>query len=154
MPVGLHHVSIFTVDVQRSLRLFRDILGLKLLWQAPVGGRKLAALMGLPEVEAELFYLQNEAGGPALELIRLIRPERSEIPPLLGSRGSVTLSLQVKEIESLHRRLQEEGWTPHSSCLQLFTPQGQAVKLFSLRTEEGLSLEFIEELEPAAPSVL
>ena len=99
MPVGVHHVSVFIIDVNRSLHLFRDILGLQLLWQAPVGGRKMAALMGLPEVQAELFYLQMENGGPALELIRLIHPVRSEIPPLLGSRGSVTLSLQVKEIE-------------------------------------------------------
>ncbi len=104
MSVGVHHVSVFIVDVNRSLHLFRDILGLKLLWQAPVGGRMMAALMGLPEVEAELYYLQSENGGPALELIRLIRPDRSEIPPLLGSRGSVILSLQVKEIESLHQR--------------------------------------------------
>ena len=152
MSVGVHHVSVFIVDVNRSLHLFRDILGLKLLWQAPVGGRMMAALMGLPEVEAELYYLQSENGGPALELIRLIRPDRSEIPPLLGSRGSVILSLQVKEIESLHQRLTEEGWNPNTPCLQLLTPQGQAIKLFSLRTEEGLALEFIEEMEPADPA--
>jgi catechol 2,3-dioxygenase-like lactoylglutathione lyase family enzyme len=152
MSVGLHHVAVFITDVNRSLHLFRDILGLTLLWQAPVKGRTMAALMGLPEVEAELFYLQGENGGPALELIRLIRPGRSEIPPLLGSRGSVTLSLQVKEIESLHQRLTKEGWNPNTPCLQLLSPQGQAVKLFSLRTEEGLALEFIEEMEPADSS--
>lgn len=152
MPVGVHHVSVFIIDVNRSLHLFRDILGLQLLWQAPVGGRKMAALMGLPEVQAELFYLQMENGGPALELIRLIHPVRSEIPPLLGSRGSVTLSLQVKGIENLYQRLKEEGWDPNTPCQQLYTPQGQAIKLFSLRTEEGLALEFIEELEVDDPS--
>ena len=87
----------------------------------------MAALMGLPEVQAELFYLEMENGGPALELIRLTHPVRREIPPPLDSRGSITLSLQVKEIESLHQRLKEEGRDPNTPCQQLYTPQGQAM---------------------------
>jgi hypothetical protein len=46
-------------------------------------------------------------------------------------------------------RLREEGWNPNTPCQRFFTPQGEALKLFSLRTEEGLDLEFIEEMETA-----
>ena len=43
MKTNLHHVSLFTNDLERSLVLFKDLLGFKEIWSVgPVGGKGMA----------------------------------------------------------------------------------------------------------------
>jgi len=151
MANDLHHASIFVTDMDRALHLFKDILGFELLWRvSPVGGRKLSALLGIPDMKAELAYLQGRSGGVGVELVRLIRPTMDESPIRFGKAGMLGLSLVVEDLNGLHQRLTEEGWTPFTPCMQIRTPQGDPVRVFCFRTEEGLTLELIEEVASSA----
>jgi catechol 2,3-dioxygenase-like lactoylglutathione lyase family enzyme len=149
----LHHVSVFVSDMDRAVRLFRDVLGFELQWRVPsAGGRLLSTLLGIPGIQAELAYLASEEGGAAVELSRLIHPARGDAPALFGSLGTVALTVRVTDLDIAHRRLSEGGWTPLSPCLDLTPPQGDPVRAFCVPVEPGVLLELIEERGGALPA--
>lgn len=145
MASDLHHFSVMVADLNRTIYLFRDILGFKLRWRLPkVSGKKFSQLFAIPDLEMELAYLQDQSNKIGLELSRLIRPvkEIKSIP--VGSPGTMGLSLMVEDLEGLHRRLTEEGWVPFSPPIEMVSPEGDPLRLFCFQTEEGLTLELIE----------
>jgi catechol 2,3-dioxygenase-like lactoylglutathione lyase family enzyme len=133
---------LFVKDMGRSIRLFHDILGFDQLWRLPkVGGKKLSAVMGLPEMQAEIAYLQKQAGETAVELVRLL--DGSPAPG--GRAGGVGLSLAVEDLSGLHRKLVEEGWKPFTEPVKMLGPDGREIEMFCFRTEEGLLVELFEK---------
>ncbi len=147
----VHHVALFVSDMGRALHLFRDILGFETVWHAPeVKGKRMAMLLGIPEVKLEMAYLQNSPNSVAVELCRMIHPVREKPISTFGSPGAMSLSLQAENLEKLHERLAREGWTPFSPCLEMSDPEGNPVRLFCFPTEEGLVVELIEKMSSAS----
>jgi catechol 2,3-dioxygenase-like lactoylglutathione lyase family enzyme len=145
MVSSLHHVSIFVKDMDRAIRLFRDILGFNLSWRVErARGRVLSSLLGIREVEAELAYLESGSKGTAVEISRLIRPAMEDSPNDFGNAGTCSFGLCVDNLEELHVRLAREGWTPLSSCLDLNPPGGSPARAFCVRIESGVLLELLE----------
>ncbi len=141
----MHHVAVFVSDMDRSLHLFRDILGLELAWHMPmVKGSRMSALLGIQDLEMEIAYLKDFDGGVSVELCRMRHPEMKQAPHNIGGSGRVSLSFQVTHLESLHRRLTDEGWQPFSPCMDMRDPEGRPVKLFCFPIEEGVVVELIE----------
>jgi catechol 2,3-dioxygenase-like lactoylglutathione lyase family enzyme len=152
MKAALHHVSVFVADMDRAVRLFRDVLGFELQWRvSKAGGRLLSTLLGVPGIQVELAYLASEEGGTAVELSRLIQPPRSGDPVPFGALGTVALTLRVRGLDRLHRSLSDGGWGPLSSCLDLEPPRGNPVRAFCVPVEPGVLLELIEEQDGAPP---
>ncbi|MCF8079772.1 MAG: VOC family protein [Desulfobacterales bacterium] len=142
----VHHVALFVSDMDRALYLFQDILGLKRAWHAPeVKGNQMAELLGIPDIKIEIAYLQNGPEGAAVELCRMIHPAAEKTPQPFGSPGAVSLSLQVKGLDGLYERLNREGWPPLSEPVRMPGPDGNPLRLFCIRTEEGLTLELVEQ---------
>jgi catechol 2,3-dioxygenase-like lactoylglutathione lyase family enzyme len=142
----VHHATLFVSSMDRARYLFQDILGFDLLWHAPmVKGYKMALLLGLPAVEMEMVYLQNRPGHTAIELCRVIHPQREPSPHTFGSPGTAALSLEVKNIDLLHARLTREGWPPFSSCLDMRDPEGNPVRLCCFAVEGGMVVELVEK---------
>lgn len=137
--------------MDRTIHLFRDILGFELAWRIPrVGGRKLSTLLQIPNMEAELAYLKDDSHKVAIELCRSIGPSVDPHPaPSSGKLGSVGLCMTVKGLDALYERLTEEGWIPHSPCMEMESPEGEPFRIFCVRTEEGLMLELMEPLTMA-----
>ena len=142
MPSAVHHVIAFTKDMGRSLLLFRDILGLELKWRLPeMGGRKMSAVLGLPGLKAEMAYLVSAQGGVAVELVRIIQTE-AEID---RARSDGTgLSLRVNHLGAIYRRLREHNWNPFTEPVDMLSPEGEAIRMFCFRTDEGLFVELFE----------
>lgn len=145
MANDLHHVSVFVAEMDRAISLFRDILGFELVWRVPkAGGKKISALLGIPDMEAELTYLQTNPTGVAIELCRLIRPEMDMPLVRFGGVGTVGLSLTVGDLDRLYQRLTIEGWPPLTPCMNMRSPDGHPIRVFCIRVEDSLTLEFIE----------
>jgi len=152
MEATLHHISFFVADLERSVRLFRDVLGFELIWRVPkAGGRVLSTLLGIPRMEAELAYLSDRKSGVDLELAHRISSFPDDAPTPFGALGTVTVSLSVEDLDGLHRRLSEGGWAPLSPCLDLKPPDGGAARAFCVPVEPGVLLELMEESAPKFP---
>lgn len=141
----VHHIAIFVSDMEKTLRVFQNCLGFQLTWRLPrAGGPKLSAVIGLPDMEAEIAYLHCQANGTAVELVRLIHPSFGEMRAIFGVPGTATLSLLVEGLDGLSAKLREEDWIPMTVPVEMRTPEGEPIRVCCLRIEEGLSLELFE----------
>lgn len=146
MSSQLHHMALYVMDMEKSLHLFQDLLGFRLQWRLPsVGGRKLSAILGIPAINAEIAYLQNQNSPVALELVRLIHPSSTAKSESFAQPGQVLISLTVKDLDGLCKALEEEGWKPFTPGIEMPTPQGALARLCCFRTEEGITVELIED---------
>jgi catechol 2,3-dioxygenase-like lactoylglutathione lyase family enzyme len=146
MKTKLDHVSLFTKDLDRSLVLFRDLLGFEKVWQVgPLGGKAMAALFGVEDIKAELLMLQSKSGA-SLELIHLLEPslDKDQMPSALPAPAF--LCLEVEDLESLCQGVTRNGWQPLAAISKMPTPAGEMISMFCIRTEENVLLEFIEKL--------
>jgi catechol 2,3-dioxygenase-like lactoylglutathione lyase family enzyme len=145
MSTRIHHVTVFVVDLEKALGLFQGILGLELKWRLPeVGGRRMSAVLGLENMKAEMAYLTDDSDQAAVELVRLfIDPPPS---PRQGITYSGTgLSLTVENLEKIHDLLTAAGFSPFTRPVDMLSPEGQPIKMFCFRTEEGLLIELFEK---------
>lgn len=146
MSNDLHHVSLFVADMERALHLFRNLLSFELVWRAaPIGGRKLSAVLGIPNIKAELAFLRSRPDSVAVELVHMIQPSGGKKAVSFSAPGTVVLTLIVEDLQFLHQRLTEEGWAPLTSCVEMRTPEGDPVRVFCFRTQEGITIELIEQ---------
>lgn len=145
MSTKVHHISIFISDMKRTIFLFQDILDFKLTWHIPkTKGKKFSALLGIPDLECELAYLTSPDNDVAIELARLINPVIKRSNARFGNVGTNGLSLDVQNLDKLHKRLNKEGWSSLSPCLELQSPDGDKIRAFCIRIENCMTLEFIE----------
>ena len=149
----IHHIAVFVSDMEKMLRLFQNCLDFQLEWRLPrAGGPKLSAVIGLPEMEAEIAYLHAQPKRTAVELVRLIRPSMGKMSAAVGLPGTVILSLFVEDLDNLNAKLKEEGWIPVTVPAEMRTPEGEAIRVCCLRIEEGLSLELFERKSAKDPA--
>ena len=110
MSNRLHHVIVPVADMDRSLHLFEQVLGFRLLVRLPrVGGKTLSRAMGIPGMEAEMAFLQAPEGDTAVELIRFGNPGTAQEEEAGRRGGTFGLSLAVEDLDGLHERLSREG---------------------------------------------
>ena len=145
MASHLHHLALMVDDLERALFLFRDLLGLTLVWRLPqVGGPRLGELLGVPGFQAEMAYLEDAKRQVDLELARPLAPASASPAAEFGAAGSFSLSLMVEHLDDLHDRLIAAGWMPLSTPLSLRSPSGESLRAFCLRPLPGLCLELME----------
>lgn len=148
MKTDLHHVSLFTNDIERSLILYRDLLGFEEIWRAGhLGGKGMASLFGLDRIKAQLVMLQSQSG-LLFELILLMDPPLKTHKEAQALPAPAALSLEVEDLDGLHQRLGQHGWTPFTPVTQLPTPDGAMVRMFCIRTDENVLLEFLQPPPP------
>lgn len=146
MNAKLDHASLFTGDLERSLFLFQDLLGFDKLWQiGPLGGKAMASLFGLDDIEAELVMLRSEAG-LSLELIHLLKPALDTGIPTPALPAPSFLCFEVQDLEGLYQGVSQNGWKPLAPLSKMPTPTGEMISIFCIKTEENVLLEFIQKL--------
>lgn len=150
MSNRMHHISIMVQNTDRSLHLFRDVLGFDLIWHLPrVKDRILSDILCIPDVELELAYLKGGDNQVAVELVCVLGPERSEPAAIGGGQhGTLSISLEVDDIGLLYDQLTVEGWRPYTDIMPIRAPDGSRGRMFCFHTDESVMIEVLE-LTPA-----
>lgn len=146
MPTGFHHVALFVNDMDESLNLFSEVLGMNLLWRRnPTEDVQLARFLGLPQesVKAEIAYLQLTDGLQGLELISLHNSGREPANAQLGAAGSLGLSFITEDMDGLSHSMEAAGCRPCTEELTVATPDGSAVTVRGFQTPDGALVELI-----------
>lgn len=111
MVKHIDHINIVVTDLERSVRFYVDLLGLRETRRARLTGAWIEAIVGLAGVDAEVAYVQPQGGGPRIELIRYHAPEGVDLPENArpNTRGLRHIAFQVEDMDGLHARLTEAG---------------------------------------------
>lgn len=108
--IGIHHTSRSVSDMERSLRFYRDLLGMEVLLDTEMAGEMLEREVALEGARLRLVELGSE-GAPLLELLEYYEPkpkQRSdELRPC--DAGAHHVALTVEDIESAYASLREAG---------------------------------------------
>ena len=138
---SFHHTALSVSDLDRSIRFYCDLLGMKLDWR--IDHRKSEALekvVGLKNVNVS--YAMLSGWGGRLELFQYHTPVGQPYPPdkPLSDNGITHFAFQVEEIGALYEKLLGRG-------VRFNTPPQvirEGVKATYLHDPDGIILELIQ----------
>jgi catechol 2,3-dioxygenase-like lactoylglutathione lyase family enzyme len=117
--VGACHVSPVVADLDRSLKFYRDLLGLEvspapgpaagsLPWN---GSRELLQLHGLPDARLRYFTARIPGAPCGIQPVQFDNVDRKAVAPRMQDPGAVTLILLVRDIDAAFAPLKAAGVT-------------------------------------------
>ena len=150
----LYHVAITVDDIEKALKFYCDVLGLKTIGSLR-GEESDGALLGFPgqriKINAEHLVGADADNATVIDLIQFI------IPGTLEGKGPVTdmnrigidrLAFDVKNLDELYATLKGRD-DIHFICepLILNKPTGGFFKAITFRDPFGITMEFLESFD-------
>jgi len=105
----LTHLGICVSDIERSLRLYRDVLGCKEVGRLELEGEPTATLNGMQDVKVRAIYLERD--GWRLELLEFPVPGwiGPQAPRPMNQLGLTHLSFRVADLDAVCAQIQSAG---------------------------------------------
>ncbi len=148
---GIHHTAISTVDLERSLAFYSDVLGFELVmdFSWPEGTANMNATHALPETAGRVVLLK--AGNAMLELFQFATPTPKPVDPNrpLCDHGITHLCIDVDDIDAEYARLEAAGMRFHCPPVDY-----GSVKTTYGRDPDGNVIELQEIKSPDDPLAL
>jgi lactoylglutathione lyase len=163
-PVGLsagavHHVAVNVSDLERSLRFYSGVLGLRATLRMDLSGQTFERLLRLPAgTTGRVAYVQGDGRVGQIELIEWTLPEpatereretrgRADAsPPALGFAvpGLRLLSFSVSEpLEGWRARFEDHGVRCWSEPIRLALPDYGAIDAMVAEDPDGNLVEIV-----------
>jgi len=107
MIIGVHHHSVTVSDLDRAIRFYRDILGLKLLYTTERSGEETSKGVGVEGAQLKIAVLQ--AGNDKIELIEYVTPKGKPYDRRPCDVGNMHIAFQVSGIQKMYNELTKKG---------------------------------------------
>ena len=138
----IHHTAFTVSDLNRSIAFYRDILGMKVLWDSvqagvPFKGPECDRITGCPGTEQHLVYLGIGEG--ILELVEYSPRGKTLNDHKASDIGASHICLKTEDINALYEKLLANNVVVHCP------PQNRGqLSVFYFRDPDGIILEAIE----------
>lgn len=107
---GVFQVGVLVSDVDEALRLFRDTLGMKVVFEARNQVKKNDGLSGVENQTMHVLMLHGE-GGVDLEIHQYVSPKAQPKEPMNHNDiGSMHFMLRVSDMEKVVEKVTELGY--------------------------------------------
>jgi len=143
----IHHAGVTVSDLGRSLRFYRDLLGMRVLEDVRLTSGEVAALLGVDEIDLHLVNLDT-GDGRILELLEYARPEGRQVEYTSRDAGGGHLALAVRDLDAVAAGIEAaggsvisrrpvtaadtEGIFAHARLLYVRDPDGMILELVQL----------------------
>jgi glyoxylase I family protein len=141
--LGVHHSAICTADVERSLRFWRDGLGLRQLFDHHFTG-DWPELFGAKTDRLRSIFLGDPQAPDSgiVELVELPGAEDASTPPQRPRHGFFLLSLQ-RDVDETLSALAAFGFTDGVRRISVAAPAGKTVAMAVITAPDGVLVELI-----------
>jgi catechol 2,3-dioxygenase-like lactoylglutathione lyase family enzyme len=141
--LGVHHCAICTSDVERSLRFWRDGLGMSQLMDYHFTG-DWPELFGAKTDRLRSIFLGDPqtADSGIVELVELAGADEALRPDVAPRHGFFLLSLQ-REVDETLSALAALGFTEGVRRIDVAAPAGKAVAMAVITAPDGVLVELI-----------
>ena len=149
MPVTvsrIHHVGITVSDVERSLRFYRDLLGMRVLSDTRLTRPEIAALLGTSEIELRLVDLDTQ-DERLLELLEYAKPAGHRVEYTNRDPGSAHVAFQVDDLDRIRGAIAAAGGSEishHPVTAQDTEGMFARARLLYVRDPDGMILELVQ----------
>lgn len=140
---ALRHAGITVSDLERSLRFYRDLLGLRLVKKMDEAGSYIDVISGLKRGAVTTVKLSAEDSS-LIELLYYHFQPRLRQKKVLSSIGASHVAFTVDDIDKEYSRLLAEGIKFNSS--PQVSPDGYA-KVAFCQDPDGVFVELVQVLE-------
>ncbi|GFG75216.1 VOC family protein [Mycobacterium botniense] len=140
---GVHHAAICTADVDRSIRFWRDGLGLTELFDQTFTG-DWPELFGAKTDRLRSIFLGDPQTPDTgiVELVVFDRAGHAPAPSAEPRHGFFLLSLQ-RDVDATLSTLAALGFTDGVRRISMPTPDGKAVPMAVITAPDGVLVELI-----------
>ena len=145
MITNFRHTGIVVSDMERSLKFYRDLIGLKVVKDFSEKGDYIDSILGLSGVHLRMVKLVTDDGSMIELLQYLSHPNQPPIKSGICDLGCSHVAFTVDNIDEEYRRLSEKG--VKFNCAPYISPDGYA-KVTFCHDPDGTSIELVEVLSP------
>lgn len=145
MITGVYHTSLTVANMERSIRFYTEVMGMKLLWDSKKAGVEFKGpvadlVTGCPGTEQWLVYLN--LGEDLLEVIEYTPTGKPLTDHKASDIGICHICFSTDNIHELHKKLTEAGMQIHCEPQNI----GFAWVMY-FRDPDGIILEARQELK-------
>jgi glyoxylase I family protein len=143
---GVHHIAINVTDMKKSLKFYKDALGMKPLFEPQEGsGSDLEKAVKIPG--AKLLFVMLQCGEDCVELIQYLNPRGSPYDRRNCDVGNTHLAFRVKNIDESYSELKGKGVRFNGPPVKIAAGplKGRAFTYFT--DPDGVTLEIFQDQE-------
>jgi catechol 2,3-dioxygenase-like lactoylglutathione lyase family enzyme len=147
--VGLDHVSVTVLDLDRSLAFYHGLLGISTLGTGEEDGFPIRE--GSDTSRTRFRYADLDLGaGQILELIQYLHPLGTPLSQRVYDPGSGHLALRVSGLDELLARLSQAGYPARFEPVTLTEPAWwQGARVVYITDPDGVTVELVERTGPS-----
>jgi len=142
MIKDIRHTGIVVIDLESSLRFYRDLLGFKIAKQMEESGDYIDNILSLRNVMVTTVKMISPSG-QMIELLKYHSHPAEQRKREVCEIGVSHIAFTVDDLDTEHKRLQNDGIQFNS--LPQLSPDGYA-KVAFCRAPEGTLIELVEVL--------
>lgn len=146
----IYHVGLVVSDLDRSIRFYRDLLGLEFQGEILMEGEATEKIFACPQCSARVAYLNGDSdyNMPPVELIEFQNKAVKTTPGQLFATSIAELCFYTDDIDAVYEKLLANQVECLSSPQDFdFTAQGFGKsKAFYFRDPDGIILEMMQPL--------
>jgi lactoylglutathione lyase len=139
---GIVHHGITVADVNRSLRLYRDLLGLELMIDRTTSDEYLGDIHGMPFSEVRMAFLTAPGTSDTIEIVQYsgVSSVTAALSP--WDPGAGHICLEVGDIAAVDRAIRNAGFTPLSAVpIEISSGPNRGAKVVKFHDDDGYWVE-------------
>ena len=141
----IRHTGIVVTKMERALEFYRDLMGLKVVFDKKLGGDEFfGKLIALPGVRMRLVMLQAEDGNK-VELFEFYsHPKKARETVETSDIGCSHIAVSVDDLDAVYEKLSRKGIRFNNT--PVVSPDGYA-KVAYCRDPDGTFIEVVQILD-------
>jgi diaminopimelate decarboxylase len=142
---AIDHVSVTCASIDRSLRFYRDGLGMAVRERGIETDERIGAVVGLPGARLRFADLELGDGG-LVELLEYESPAGRALAPQPNDAGAAHVALVVTDLDAALERLRAHGFQSRAAPVTLDDHDGawKDVRIAYVPDPDGFVVELIE----------
>jgi catechol 2,3-dioxygenase-like lactoylglutathione lyase family enzyme len=143
MPM-LHHTGLTVSDLERSLRFWRDALGMDVLFEQEKVGGYIEAIVGEPGAHVRMAHLAFGKEDTRVELFEYVAPNGGRHIQRPADVGFCHICIACDDLDERLGRLVAAGGTAFSAPVEVDTGVNRGGRGVYLRDPDGHVVELFE----------
>jgi catechol 2,3-dioxygenase-like lactoylglutathione lyase family enzyme len=140
----LNHTGLTVSDLQRSLRFWRDAMGMQVLFEQEKVGGYIEEIVGEPGAHVKMAHLAFGGEGVRIELFEYVAPSGGRHSQRPADVGFAHVCVSCDDIEDRLDRLVAAGGVPFTGPVAVDTGANAGGRGLYLRDPDGHVVELFE----------